>query len=97
MGGRYWSRIEPPAALLQGGGSRNQARLLKNNFSFGVRRVSDYGGAQEGVHDDGSAISEGIAVLLLPSRGSDSRDSPAQADRSLRRFQFCAGPVERCL
>src|SRR5713226_4194642 len=77
--------------------SKNQVRVLKNNFSCGVLRVSEYVGAKEGAHDDGSAIPEGIAVLLLPSGGSDSGDPPAPADRSLRRFQLRAGPAEGLL
>ena len=48
---------------------RNHLRLLKNNFSFGVRRVSDYGGAQAGAHDDGQEFRKESLFLLLPSGG----------------------------
>src|SRR5262245_48913106 len=76
---------------------QKEMRLLKNHFSLSVLRVSNYGGAQEGAHDDGSAIPNGIAVLLLPPRGSNSRGASAPADRSLRRFQLCAGSAEELL
>src|SRR5262249_1129464 len=75
----------------------NHLRLLKNDFSCGVLRGSDYGGAKEGVHDDGSARPQGAALLLLPPRGSDPRDAPAPADRSLRGFQLRPHPAAEFL
>src|SRR5262249_40633907 len=78
-------------------GGQKEMRLLKNDFSCGVLRGSDYGGAKEGVHDDGSARPQGAALLLLPPRGSDPRDAPAPADRSLRGFQLRPHPAAEFL
>src|SRR6266481_9762987 len=77
--------------------AQKEMKLLKNDFSCGVLRVSDYGGTKEGAHDDGSARPKGAAVLLLPPRGSDSRDPPAPADRSPRGFQLRPHPAEELL